>query len=142
MDASPAAVGSSRAGRGGSPESLPAGIVDSRSRPDYFGHYRIRHVPKQEPPTNRVYRALADPTRRRILALLRDRPMTAGELASQFELSWPTMSGHFAVLREANLVQADRTGSTITYRLNQTVLQEALMALMNALGVDPTEPLA
>jgi ArsR family transcriptional regulator len=88
--------------------------------------------------TNRVYRALADPTRRRILALLRERPMTAGELASQFDLAWPTMSGHFAVLREADLVQADRTGSTITYRLNQTVLQEALMALMDALGVDPT----
>jgi DNA-binding transcriptional ArsR family regulator len=89
--------------------------------------------------TNSVYRALADPTRRRILALLRERPMTAGELASQFDLSWPTVSGHFAVLREASLVQTDRTGSTITYRLNQTVLQEALMALMDALGVDPAE---
>ena len=65
--------------------------------------------------------------------------MTAGELASRFDMAWPTMSGHFAVLREANLVQADRTGSTITYRLNQTVLQEALMALMDALGVDPRE---
>ena len=92
--------------------------------------------------TNRVYRALADPTRRRILALLRERPMTAGELAGQLELSWPTISGHFAVLREANLVQSDRTGSTVTYRLNQTVLQEALMALMDALGVDPAEPRA
>lgn len=90
--------------------------------------------------TNRVYRALADPTRRRVLALLRERPMTAGELASQFELAWPTMSGHFAVLREANLVQTERTGSTLTYRLNQTVLQEALMALMDTLGVDPAEP--
>jgi ArsR family transcriptional regulator, repressor of sdpIR and other operons len=85
-----------------------------------------------------VYRALGDPTRRRILALLRERPMTAGELAGQFELSWPTMSGHFAVLREAGLVQTDRTGSTVTYRLNQTVLQEALMALLDALGFDPT----
>jgi DNA-binding transcriptional ArsR family regulator len=66
--------------------------------------------------------------------------MTAGELAGQFTLTWPTMSGHFAVLREANLVQADRAGSTVTYRLNQTVLQEALMALFDALGVDPTEP--
>ena len=65
--------------------------------------------------------------------------MTAGELAAQVDLAWPTMSGHFAVLREANLVQGDRTASTITYRLNQTVLQEALMALMDALGVDPTE---
>jgi DNA-binding transcriptional ArsR family regulator len=64
--------------------------------------------------------------------------MTAGELARQFELSWPTMSGHFAVLREAGLVQADRSGSTITYRLNQTVLQEALMALFDTFGFDPT----
>jgi DNA-binding transcriptional ArsR family regulator len=86
-----------------------------------------------------VYRALADPTRRRILALLRERPMTAGELASQFELTWPTMSGHFAVLKEVGLVQADRAGTTVTYRLNQTVLQEALMALLDALGFDPTE---
>ncbi len=93
----------------------------------------------KEPQTNLVYRALADPTRRRILALLRERPMTAGELAGQFELAWPTMSGHFAVLREADLVQTDRAGSTITYRLNQTVLQEALMALMDALGVAPGE---
>jgi DNA-binding transcriptional ArsR family regulator len=65
--------------------------------------------------------------------------MTAGELASQFELAWPTMSGHFAVLKEVGLVQADRSGSTVTYRLNQTVLQEALMALLDALGYDPTE---
>ena len=103
----------------------------------YFADCRIRRLPKQEPSTNRVYRALADPTRRHILALLRQRPMTAGELAGQFQLSWPTMSGHFAVLREADLVQTDRSGSTITYRLNQTVLQEALMALMDVLGVEP-----
>ncbi len=98
--------------------------------------------PSQEPATNRVYKALADPTRRRILTLLRERPMTAGELAGQFELSWPTMSGHFAVLREANLVQTDRAGSTVTYRLDQTVIQEALMAMFDAFGVDPTEPTA
>lgn len=63
--------------------------------------------------------------------------MTAGELASSFTLSWPTMSGHFAVLREAGLVQADRSGSTITYHLNVTVLQEALMALLDTFGIEP-----
>jgi DNA-binding transcriptional ArsR family regulator len=88
--------------------------------------------------TNRdVYKALADPTRRRILTLLRDRDMTAGELAARFDLSWPTMSGHFAVLRATGLVQADRSGSTITYHLNATVLQEALMALFDAFGIEP-----
>ena len=88
---------------------------------------------------NRIYKALADPTRRRILALLREHPMSAGELAGQFELSWPTMSGHFAVLRLAGLVQAERTGTSVTYRLNQTVLQEALMALFDAFGIEPSE---
>jgi DNA-binding transcriptional ArsR family regulator len=88
---------------------------------------------------NRVYRALADPTRRRVLQLLRERDMTAGELAAQFDLSWPTMSGHFAVLREADLVQADRHGSTITYRLNASVLEEAMLALMDTLGIQRGE---
>jgi ArsR family transcriptional regulator, repressor of sdpIR and other operons len=111
----------------------------------YFGIRLIRRSTKRrrsrtEPAKNGVYRALADPTRRRILALLRERPMTAGELAGQFELSWPTMSGHFGVLRDAGLVQADRSGSTITYRLNATVLQEALMAMFDAFGFDPSEP--
>jgi ArsR family transcriptional regulator, arsenate/arsenite/antimonite-responsive transcriptional repressor len=89
---------------------------------------------------NRVYKALADPTRRRVLALLRERDMTAGELASQFELSWPTMSGHFNVLREADLIDADKTGTTITYRLNVSVLEEALAALMDTFGITPKEP--
>jgi len=86
-----------------------------------------------------IYRALADPTRRRILALLRERDMTAGELAASFALAWPTMSGHFAVLRECGLVQADRTGSTITYHLNFTVLQEALMSLLETFRIEPAE---
>ncbi len=85
---------------------------------------------------NKVYRALSDPTRRHVLALLRDRDMTAGELASRFALAAPTMSGHFTVLKEAGLIQADRTGSTITYRLNVSVLEEAMMALMDAFKLD------
>ncbi len=89
---------------------------------------------------NRVYRALADPTRRRILALLRERDMTAGELAGSFELSWPTMSGHFNVLKEADLVQADRKGSTLTYHLNVSVLEEAMLALMDAFRIERSDP--
>jgi ArsR family transcriptional regulator, arsenate/arsenite/antimonite-responsive transcriptional repressor len=88
---------------------------------------------------NRVYRALADPTRRRILALLRERDMTAGELAGNFELSWPTMSGHFNVLKEADLVHADRNGSTLTYHLNVSVLEEAMLALMDAFRIERGE---
>jgi DNA-binding transcriptional ArsR family regulator len=84
---------------------------------------------------NGVYRALSDPTRRRILELLRERDLSAGELASHFKLAKPTMSGHFNVLRAADLVQAERSGTTITYSLNVTVLEEALMALMDTFQI-------
>ena len=87
--------------------------------------------------TNRVYKALADPTRRRVLALLRERDMTAGELAAHFDQSWPTMSGHFAVLREADLIAADKVGTTITYHLNLSVLEEAMAALLEAFRIEP-----
>jgi ArsR family transcriptional regulator len=63
--------------------------------------------------------------------------MTAGELAAQFELSWPTMSGHFSVLREADLISADRSGTSITYHLNLSVLEEAMAALLEAFRIDP-----
>jgi DNA-binding transcriptional ArsR family regulator len=86
-------------------------------------------------PRNRVYKALSDPTRRRILELLRARDRTAGELADHFPLAKPTLSRHFAVLREADLIQGTRSGSTITYRLNVSVLEEALLALMSAFDV-------
>lgn len=84
---------------------------------------------------DRVYKALADPTRREILRLLRDRAMTAGELASHFALSKPTLSGHFAVLREADLIHADKVGTTITYRLHLSVLEDALRLLMDRFGL-------
>jgi ArsR family transcriptional regulator len=78
-----------------------------------------------------IYKALADPTRRRILQLLREREMTAGELAGHFDLAKPTLSGHFAVLREAGLVAPEKSGTSITYRLNVSVLEEAVMGLMD-----------
>jgi DNA-binding transcriptional ArsR family regulator len=87
-----------------------------------------------------VYKALADPTRRRILQLLREREMSAGEIAEHFKLAKPTLSGHFAVLREAGLVTPTKTGTTIIYRLNVSVLEEALMALMDAFKLQDPAP--
>jgi DNA-binding transcriptional ArsR family regulator len=83
---------------------------------------------------SRVFKALSDPTRRRVLQLLRERPMTAGELASQFDLSKAAMSGHFAVLREADLVDADKQRTTITYRLKMSVLEDALLEFAESFG--------
>jgi ArsR family transcriptional regulator, arsenate/arsenite/antimonite-responsive transcriptional repressor len=84
---------------------------------------------------NDAYKALADPTRRRILELLRDHDLTAGELAEHFNLAKPTLSGHFAVLKAADLIQADKVGTTITYHLNFSVLEESLFTLINAFGI-------
>jgi DNA-binding transcriptional ArsR family regulator len=83
---------------------------------------------------NQVFKALSDPTRRRVLQLLHRRPMTAGALADEFELSKPTMSGHFAVLRAADLIGAEKNGTTITYRLKLSVLEDALLGFADAFG--------
>ena len=83
-----------------------------------------------------VFRALADPTRRRVLALLREKPMSAGELADQFDVSKPTMSAHFNILREAGLIDATKHGKTIIYRLKMSVLEEALMGLVQTVGLE------
>jgi DNA-binding transcriptional ArsR family regulator len=84
-----------------------------------------------------VFKALADPTRRSVLQLLRERPMTAGELADRFDVSKPTMSAHFAVLREANLIDARKKGTTITYRLKLSVLEDALLGFAESFGLEP-----
>jgi ArsR family transcriptional regulator len=86
---------------------------------------------------SRVYQALADPTRRQILELLRDRDMTAGELAENFDLAKPTMSKHFAVLREADLIHGSKNGTSITYSLNVSVLEDALVSLMSKFKLTP-----
>jgi len=83
-----------------------------------------------------VFQALADPTRRRILELLRQRDMSAGELAGHFELAKPTLSRHFAVLKAADLIQGERQATSIVYHLNISVLEEALLGLMNSFGIN------
>ena len=82
-----------------------------------------------------VFKALSDPTRRRVLQLLRERPMTAGELAAHFPMHKATMSAHFAVLKEADLIAADKQGTSITYRLRLSVLEDALLAFADSLGL-------
>lgn len=85
---------------------------------------------------NTVFKALADPTRRKVLELLRARPMTAGELSEPFPVSRPTMSAHFAVLREADLIEAHRIGTSIVYQLKLSVLEDALLGFTRLFGID------
>ena len=82
-----------------------------------------------------VFKALADPTRRHILQLLKERPMNAGEIADHFPVSKPTLSAHFAVLREAGLIGSEKDGKNVIYWLNASVLEEALLAFASALNL-------
>ena len=85
-----------------------------------------------------VFKALSDPTRRRVLQLLRKGPKSAGELSDQFDVSKPTMSAHFAVLVAADLIQAEKQGRSILYRLRMSVLEEALLEFAQAFGLPTT----
>ena len=82
-----------------------------------------------------VFKALGDSTRRKVLQLLQQGPMTAGALADHFDVSKPTMSAHFAVLTGADLIQAEKNGRSILYRLRMSVLEEALLGFTNAFGL-------
>jgi ArsR family transcriptional regulator, arsenate/arsenite/antimonite-responsive transcriptional repressor len=76
--------------------------------------------------SNKTFRALADPTRREILGLLRHGEITAGALAEKFDMTKPAMSHHFGVLKEAELITSRREGQTIWYGLNTTVVQDLM----------------
>src|SRR5436305_11390428 len=84
----------------------------------------------RRPPSNAVFRALADETRRQILEFLRAGPRTSGEIADQFQSSWPTISRHLAVLRAAGLVVTEREGQSIYYELNTSVFQDVIQHLV------------
>lgn len=81
--------------------------------------------------------ALADPTRREILELLKKGPQTAGQIAGRFAVSGAAISRHLAVLREADLVFSHRQGQFIIYELNTSVLEEILLWLQGLKGVEP-----
>ena len=84
---------------------------------------------------NDVFRALADPTRREILRLLRRRAMTAGEIADQFPLAASTLSGHFNVLKQAGLIVSERKATSQVYSLNVSAAEESVGALMDIFRV-------
>ncbi|HMI46327.1 MAG TPA: autorepressor SdpR family transcription factor [Gemmatimonadaceae bacterium] len=77
-----------------------------------------------------VFRALSDPTRREILELLRSGPRTSGEIADKFSTSWATISRHLSVLKDAELILAERNGQHVVYELNTTVFQEVVEGLI------------
>lgn len=86
-------------------------------------------------------RALADPTRREILTLLRAGPLTAGQIAEKFPVLAAAVSRHLSVLKEADLVRDRREGKYIYYELNASVLEEILLWLTTLKGEENDETL-
>jgi DNA-binding transcriptional ArsR family regulator len=89
---------------------------------------------------SQIFKALSDPTRRRVLQLLRKGPMSAGELSDQFDVSKPTMSAHFAVLKEADLVHTEKVGKSVIYHLKLSVLEETLLGFAHSFGIGAQTP--
>jgi DNA-binding transcriptional ArsR family regulator len=81
-----------------------------------------------------VFKALADPTRRDILRMLRERPLTAGEIAESFPMTKGSLSHHFNLLKEADLVRCERRGQFQVYSLNTTVVEDVMSLLAEVFG--------
>jgi ArsR family transcriptional regulator, arsenate/arsenite/antimonite-responsive transcriptional repressor len=75
---------------------------------------------------NIIFKALNDATRREILEMLKDRELSAGEIAERFNMSWPSVSHHLDLLKQAGLVQSEKDGQFVYYSLNTTVVDEIL----------------
>ncbi len=85
---------------------------------------------------NDTFKALADPTRREILRLLKDGDKSAGELADSFDLARSTLSGHFNVLKGAGLIVAERNRTSIVYSINTSAFQDAAAAVVELFAGD------
>jgi DNA-binding transcriptional ArsR family regulator len=106
---------------------------EERSQPV---HSAVEYSAEEES-RNRSYDAIAHPTRRTVLRLLCDRErMSAGEIAETLQIAKPTLSGHLSVLKTADLVVAERQGTTIWYRSNMTVLEELLCGFLTLLRTE------
>ncbi len=79
---------------------------------------------------NQLFKALGHPVRRQIIAMLQDGPLTSGEIAAAFDLTWPTITSHLTTLKEAKLVETEREANTIRYRLIISAAEEAVGFLL------------
>jgi ArsR family transcriptional regulator len=83
---------------------------------------------------NSVFKALSHPVRRRIIDMLRDGPRSSGDIAAAFDIAWPTITGHLTALKDAGIVESERDGASIRYRLNISAVEEAMAFLMDLMG--------
>ena len=86
--------------------------------------------------SDKLFKALSDRTRRQIIALLREQDMTAGDIASHFDMSKPSISEHLKILRNADVVFSEKQGQYVVYSLNATVFHEMISFFMNLVDRD------
>lgn len=79
---------------------------------------------------NQVFKALAHPARRKIVAMLQHGPMSSGDIAGAFDMAWPSVTGHLMALKGAGLIESEREGTSVRYRLNISAAEEAIGFLM------------
>ncbi|HBN07249.1 MAG TPA: transcriptional regulator [Cyanobacteria bacterium UBA8530] len=84
-----------------------------------------------------VFKALADPTRREILARLKQGPLTAGEISEGFDISKPSVSHHLNILKGAGLIGSERNGQFLIYTMNATAFEQAAAAMLELLSPEP-----
>jgi len=83
---------------------------------------------------DKVFKALSDKNRRKIIDLLKKKEMTAGEIAEHFNISKPTISEHLKTLKNADLIESEKSGQFITYFLNTSVLEDFLSHMISIFG--------
>lgn len=81
-----------------------------------------------------VWKALADPTRRKILKLLKKGSLNAGEIAAEFNMTKPSISNHLSILKQADLVDSEKIGQNVIYSLKTSVLEDMLKMLSDLIG--------
>jgi len=86
-----------------------------------------------------TFKALADPTRRKILEMLNEKSLSAGDIAQAFDMTKPSISHHLNVLKNAELVSAERDGQNIIYSINSSVVQELIQQLMGIFRIGEEE---
>ncbi|QVK20681.1 winged helix-turn-helix transcriptional regulator [Mycoplasmatota bacterium] len=83
---------------------------------------------------NSIFKALSDPTRRKIIELLREKDLSAGDISDKFNISKPSISHHLSLLKSSGLIQSERKGQSIIYMLNVTVFQDVVKWFFDVKG--------
>lgn len=86
-----------------------------------------------------AFKALSDPTRRKILELLQEKPLNAGEIADYFQISKPSISHHLSILKNSGLIIDERQGQNIIYSIDMSVFQDIMKWFMNFMDMGDGE---